>query len=191
MRQKIIRMLVGATVAAAAAVPTVAIASERHVGVRSDVASVDAQFLRAMVPHHAVAVSMAEIELRRGHNSEVRKLAMRIAQAQRAEIADMTMHAQRNYGFTPSRTWPGPMGTLMGMDIPTKPSMMPDMLRKEGNVDRAFLRMMIPHHASAIVMANAEVQFGKDAHVKEMARSAIADQAREIGEMQRLLDAGV
>ena len=60
-----------------------------------------------------------------------------------------------------------------------------------GDVDRDFLAMMIPHHQSAVDMANAELQYGKDAKVKALARAIIAAQQREIGEMHDWLNAGL
>ena len=54
-------------------------------------------------------------------------------------------------------------------------------------MDRAFLRMMIPHHASAIVMAENERKFGKDPMLRATASTVVQDQASEIGVMQQLL----
>lgn len=50
--------------------------------------------------------------------------------------------------------------------------------------------MMMPHHASALVMADEERKNGETAELKNLAQTIIADQAREIGQMQGLLAAG-
>jgi uncharacterized protein (DUF305 family) len=50
----------------------------------------DQDFVAMMVPHHQGAVSMAEVELRYGHDPFLRKLAQEIIAAQRQEIAEMT-----------------------------------------------------------------------------------------------------
>lgn len=49
----------------------------------------DADFLRAMIPHHEGALDMARIELQHGKNAAARELAERIVAAQEREIAEM------------------------------------------------------------------------------------------------------
>lgn len=52
-----------------------------------------------------------------------------------------------------------------------------------GDPDRDFVRVMIPHHQSAIDMAKAELKYGKDPKVRALAVRIIAAQSREIREM--------
>ena len=54
-----------------------------------------------------------------------------------------------------------------------------------GDPDRDFVAMMIPHHQGAIDMAQVELRYGKDPAMRQLARTIIAAQRREIGEMQR------
>ncbi|MFM9098446.1 MAG: DUF305 domain-containing protein, partial [Phycisphaerales bacterium] len=54
------------------------------------------------------------------------------------------------------------------------------------NPDQAFLRMMIPHHAGAIMMADMVLNGTPNADVKELAETIIADQSAEIAEMQKM-----
>lgn len=49
----------------------------------------DQDFVAMMIPHHQGAVSMAEVELRYGHDPFLRQLAGRIIAAQDQEIAAM------------------------------------------------------------------------------------------------------
>jgi uncharacterized protein (DUF305 family) len=54
----------------------------------------DHDFVAMMIPHHQGAVSMAEVELRYGHDPFLRSLAREIIQAQDKEIAEMQAWAR-------------------------------------------------------------------------------------------------
>jgi uncharacterized protein (DUF305 family) len=57
-----------------------------------------------------------------------------------------------------------------------------------GDVDRDFMRMMIPHHQGAIDMALLQLKYGHDEKLKRLAQSIIVEQGQEIAYMRVLLD---
>lgn len=65
--------------------------------------------------------------------------------------------------------------------------MMADMkgMKPTGDADKDFVMMMIPHHQGAIDMAEVELKYGKDPELKAMAEKIIADQKKEIAEMEK------
>ncbi|GGN47746.1 MULTISPECIES: DUF305 domain-containing protein [Deinococcus] len=95
--------------------------------------------------------------------------------------------------MTPSASVPGlsQMGLQMQLDM--RMMMMPmisDLARLSGrSFERAFMSMMIPHHQSAIDSSRAVLERAKDEQVRAWATQIIADQTREIAEMQAQLRA--
>jgi hypothetical protein len=57
-----------------------------------------------------------------------------------------------------------------------------------GDVDRDFVRMMIPHHQGAIDMALLQLKYGHDDKLKRLSQSIIVEQGQEIAYMRTLLD---
>ena len=57
-----------------------------------------------------------------------------------------------------------------------------------GDVDRDFIRMMIPHHQGAVDMALVLLKYGHDTRLKRLAQSIVVEQAQEIAYMRSLLD---
>ena len=153
--------------------------------------TLDRAFIYGMVPHHQAAIDMATVELRKGRNRTVRQLARSIIRSQGREITEMTRIASSRYGFQPPRELTGPMGELMGVPLSMDMSMMGQMLASMHNTDRSFLTMMIPHHSAAIGMANEDEMDGSNSTLKKMSMAIISSQAREIGEMERLLTRGL
>ena len=62
-------------------------------------------------------------------------------------------------------------------------------IERSGNIDRDFVRMMIPHHQGAIDMARVLLKYGQDERLKRLAQSIIVEQGQEIIYMRTLLDA--
>ncbi len=57
-----------------------------------------------------------------------------------------------------------------------------------GDPDRDFVSHMLPHHQGAIDMAETELKYGHDTHLKQLAARIISAQQREIAVMQLWLD---
>ena len=71
-----------------------------------------------------------------------------------------------------------PMNTMM-MSMP---------MESAGDIDADFIRMMIPHHQSAIDMARVELEQGDDEETRAMAEQIIEAQEAEIAELQAMLE---
>ena len=53
-----------------------------------------------------------------------------------------------------------------------------------GDIDRDFVRMMIPHHQGAIEMARLLLKYGRDQRLRRLAQSIIVEQGQEIAYMR-------
>jgi uncharacterized protein (DUF305 family) len=60
-------------------------------------------------------------------------------------------------------------------------------VKRSGNSDVDFVRLMVPHHQAAIDMAKTQLLYGKDAQMRRLAQEIITDQQLEIDLMERWL----
>lgn len=151
---------------------------------------IDEQFLDAMVPHHHVAVEMADAVLQKGKRDDVKHLAEKIKSSQEQQIKEMQQLAKEEYGFTPSTEWAfhAETGTLMGMPIILNLAEMKSEILKRPDPDEAFLRLMIPHHAIAVIQADSQIRNGSNPKVKKLCGKIVRSQSKQIGEMEKMLE---
>ena len=135
----------------------------------------DTAFVNDMVPHHESAVEMAELARERAEHPELRKLADDIIAAQNREIETMkSVKADLADGH----------GHMSGDEHSRGMAMDPHELRNAKPFDRAFIDMMIPHHAGAVTMAKEELDKGENPTLRGLADDIVAAQAREIAQMR-------
>ena len=60
-------------------------------------------------------------------------------------------------------------------------------MKMSGDVDKDFAMMMKMHHQQALEMAKVEIDHGKSAQLKAMAKKMIKDQTKEIGQLDKWL----
>ena len=158
-----------------------------------DEASAEAGFARDMIVHHAQAVQMAETVRKRTSSEEIRVLATDIVLTQQAEIGQMrgwldVWGLPAAGGATgPAMAWMGhpTTGTMPGMATPEDLARLQQASPEEA--DEQFLRLMIPHHQAAVVMAEAILERSDRPEVQHLAQKTIASQQAEIRGMQALL----
>ncbi|MGM9320914.1 DUF305 domain-containing protein [Deinococcus aquaticus] len=130
----------------------------------------DRAFLSMMIPHHQMAVDMARAALPVSRDATVKAWATAVIRDQTAEIKQMNSL----------------LGTFGGADRAMAAAMSASMsgmagsVKTAGNPDVAFVQGMLPHHASAVEMANLALQQGQDARVLKLARDIVTAQAGEM-----------
>ena len=146
----------------------------------SDGEQTDGAFIAEMVPHHRLAVDMAQVALERGQQPEIKHLARAIVSTQTEEIRDLEAIHQRLFDEPLAGADHGTLGLpehQMGMsgDMAVLDTAKP--------FDRTFIDMMVPHHQGAIRMARIELTQGEDGELMQIAEAIIAAQSREINQM--------
>ncbi|MFJ6456076.1 DUF305 domain-containing protein [Paenarthrobacter sp. NPDC091669] len=144
--------------------------------------SADVMFAQMMIPHHAQALEMSDMILKKPNiPAEVTALATRIKDAQGPEIEKMTGWLQ-SWGESTQMPTGHSMDGMMGAKDITK-------LEAAQGVDAAklFLTQMIVHHEGAVTMARTETTDGKDPAAVQLSKDITSAQEAEIKEMQTLL----
>lgn len=156
----------------------------------------DLAFIDMMIAHHDGAIAMAKVALERGEHAEIRALAEEIVASQGKEIDQLRAWRAEWYPDAPVMSpsdmmrMPGMSEMMGGMDMmpmmSTGPAPEANALRSATEpFDLAFLDAMIPHHESAIMMAEAALQHAVRTEVKELARGIVDAQRSGIEDMQR------
>ncbi len=137
----------------------------------------DKAFIDAMVPHHQGAVDMAEVARQNAEHEEIKELSRNIISTQRAEIGELKAIKQQEFGTSevPMEMSDHEM-QMMGMTDP-------DALANKNPFDKAFIDAMIPHHQSAISMAQVALEESENPKIKELAGNIVSAQQREIEHM--------
>jgi uncharacterized protein (DUF305 family) len=138
----------------------------------------DERFIDAMVPHHQGAIEMAEVALKNAQHDEIVQLSKNIVSTQQFEIEELKSIKQEEFG-TSNVPMEMSQEQMRGMGM-----MDPQRLAKREPFDKAFIGAMIPHHQSAIEMAEVAYEKSKVSEIKELARNIVSAQKREIEQMK-------
>ena len=146
----------------------------------------DVEFMQGMIAHHSQAIVMSRMAESHGANPQVLKLSNKIDQSQRPEIRIMQLWLKRYNQFVPdtsswhNMTMPGMLTTAQLEELDAA---------KGVDFDRAYLRLMIQHHAGALKMVDDLFNTplaGQEVDVNVFANDVVTAQTAEIGIMQKL-----
>jgi uncharacterized protein (DUF305 family) len=146
----------------------------------------DVEFMQGMIAHHAQAIVMSRMAESHGANPQVLKLSNKIDQSQIPEIRIMQLWLKRNNQFAPdTSSW----HNMMMAGMLTAAQLKELDAAKGVAFDRAYLRLMIQHHAGALKMVDDLFNVsmaGQEVDVNVFANDVVTAQTAEIGIMQRL-----
>ncbi|TQK43067.1 uncharacterized protein (DUF305 family) [Streptomyces sp. SLBN-118] len=151
--------------------------------------SADFSYAQMMITHHGQALQMTALAPERAKSSQVKRLAERIAAAQKPEMATMEGWLKTN-GADKGKEGSG------GHDHGHGHAAMPGMATaaqlaqlgaaKGTAFDELFLKLMITHHQGALTMATEVLSEGNSVLIEEMANDVIAQQTSEINRMRSM-----
>jgi uncharacterized protein (DUF305 family) len=150
----------------------------------------DVAFMQAMIGHHAQAVEMVALLLKRTTREDMRMLGLRIEVSQSDEIRMMQRWLEaRGHPLPGPHAHHGDSGPAMpGMLTPAE---MAALAAATGaRFDRLFLEGMIRHHEGALAMVGtlfATPGAGQEAEIFSFASEVDADQRMEIARMRAML----
>ncbi|WP_412078967.1 DUF305 domain-containing protein [Streptomyces xanthophaeus] len=143
----------------------------------------DHTYVQGMIEHHRQALTMSALAPDRASADGVKRLAERIAAAQKPEIGAMEGWLSR---------YPAPAAGSGGHDHGAMPGMATEQQLGElaqargGDFDRLFLKLMTAHHEGALKMAGEALADGNNVLVEEMANEVVATQSAEIHRMRAM-----
>jgi uncharacterized protein (DUF305 family) len=138
----------------------------------------DERFIDAMVPHHQGAIEMAQVALENAEHPEIQALAEEIVAAQESEIGQLKAIKQEQFG-TSEVSMDMSAEEMEGMGMTSDPQ----ELTNQEPFDKAFIDNMIPHHESAIAMAQVVLEESENPEIREIAGAIVDAQEREIEQM--------
>jgi uncharacterized protein (DUF305 family) len=148
----------------------------------------DLQFIDQMIPHHEGALMSSEHMISNSERPELRQLYENIQKSQSEQIEQMQEWRKEWYpdaGRPSEMMGEEQMGGMMNngmMDGSMQGMMGGDAL------DTMFLKMMIPHHQTAVEMADEGLSKAEHPELRDLAQEIREEQSSEIQLMQGYLE---
>jgi predicted outer membrane protein len=138
----------------------------------------DRGFLNQVPAHHVETIGMARLGQRRAEHPRLRGLARAILDDHERELAQMRRLSRVVRAGT-GATMVGPSMTALSLEERHE-------LETTRRFDRLFIDLVVPHLTSAVKTARLELSGGMNPGVRSLARAMIANDQRQIDELQRL-----
>ena len=142
----------------------------------------DAEFSKMMIEHHKGAVEMSELLLEKGQNEELKTFARKVIAAQDKEIDLMKKFENQTEVSPDSKIFQQELNQSMG-------AMMNQNIKIHNDIDKDYAEQMIPHHQSAVDMAEVYLKYGKQEDLLKLCDDIVNTQTSEIQQLKTWLAA--
>lgn len=151
----------------------------------------DIAFADNMIAHHKQAIELSKLVPDRSTNPELVALASRIPAVQQPEINILNVflvqwNENPEVGSSDADGHAGHGQPMQGMVDDATVSKLESLRGAE--FDKLWLESMIGHHQGAVEMANTEIADGENVDAIAMAKTMVATQEGEIGQMKQMLE---
>ena len=140
----------------------------------------NADFATMMIAHHVGAVEMSELLLEKGKDPILKSFAEEVIAAQNTEIEQMKNFRNTREISTDSEKFQQALNQSMA-------AMMDKNIKVHDDIDKDYAQQMIPHHKSAVEMAEVYLKFGKQPELLKLSKSIVTEQNKEIAELEMWL----
>lgn len=140
----------------------------------------NADFATMMITHHVGAVEMSELLLEKGKDPILKSFAEEVIAAQNTEIEQMKNFQNTREISTDYEKFQQALNQSMA-------AMMDKNIKVHDDIDKDYAQQMIPHHKSAVEMAEVYLKFGKQPELLKLSKSIVAEQNKEIAELEMWL----
>ena len=138
----------------------------------------NADFATMMIAHHVGAVEMSELLLEKGKDPILKSFAEEVIAAQNTEIEQMKNFQNTREISTDYEKFQQALNQSMV-------AMMDKNIKVHDDIDKDYAQQMIPHHKSAVEMAEVYLKFGKQPELLKLSKSIVAEQNKEIAELEK------
>ena len=140
----------------------------------------NADFATMMIAHHVGAVEMSELLLKKGKDPKLKSFAEEVIAAQNTEIEQMKNFQNTREISTDYEKFQQALNQSMA-------AMMDKNIKVHDDIDKDYAQQMIPHHKSAVEMAEVYLKFGKQPELLKLSKSIVTEQNKEIAELEMWL----
>lgn len=145
--------------------------------------SMEAEFIRQMIPHHQGAIAMTQYEINHGRDRSMVQLAKSILVEQTVELQKMDLWLKQTSSC--NEKLPGKFEEALNQSMTVMMQNMTD-LALIVHTDLAFAKTMIPHHQAAIDMAKVLLTYSQHKQLCAFATQLISSQQIEIAQLSSL-----
>lgn len=137
----------------------------------------DETFVRSMIPHHELGISLIEEATLHSDDVRLRRLVFEMGTYHHSEL-DLLHRFGQDWDVRPFLVFPGFINKNEISRLSTARGVKHDI---------QWVQLMILHHRGAIEIAQRQIQEGQEKSLHEVARRVISQQSLEITEMEELL----
>lgn len=135
----------------------------------------DNDFASMMKLHHQGAIDMSNVELSKGTNADLKKIAQNIIDAAQKDINELNSFLKSHQPSKKSEYGQKQMQKMMSMKM---------NMQMNGNTDQEFATMMTMHHQEGIDMAKDYLKVGTAMETKKVANNTIQTNSEDIKKLK-------